>query len=57
MRAATQESDHPHRHVHGANLAFSADAYGTAGGFPAGAEDVDFVYAAETAGLCIVYAH
>jgi len=46
------------RHVHGANLAFTADAYARAGGFPglSVSEDVAFVAAAEAAGLHVVYA-
>ena len=37
----------PHRHVHGANLSFSAAAYRTAGGFPSVShdEDVELVHA------------
>jgi glycosyltransferase involved in cell wall biosynthesis len=46
-----------HRHVHGANLAMSATAYLTAGGFPARPvhEDRLFVAAAVRAGCRVVY--
>lgn len=46
-----------HRHVHGANLGLSADAYRRAGGFPALAtsEDVALVRALEAAGIAVAY--
>lgn len=46
-----------HRHIHGANLGLSADAYRRAGGFPALAtsEDVALVRALEAAGIAVAY--
>ena len=47
-----------HRHVHGANLGFRADAYWSVGGFGAlaTAEDVDLVGRLEHAGIDVLYA-
>jgi len=46
-----------HRHVHGANLGVSAEAYRRAGGFRhlACSEDVEFVAALEATGACIAW--
>jgi glycosyltransferase involved in cell wall biosynthesis len=47
-----------HRHVHGTNLGFRADAYWSVGGFGAlaTAEDVDLVSRLEHAGIDVLYA-
>lgn len=46
-----------HRHIHGANLGLSAQAYRSAGGFPpvATSEDVALVRALEAAGIAVAY--
>ncbi|WP_326542444.1 glycosyltransferase [Pseudorhodoferax sp.] len=46
-----------HRHIHGANLGLSADAYRRVGGFPAlaSSEDVALVQALEAAGIVVAY--
>ena len=48
---------HGHRHIHGANLGVSAQAYRNAGGFPplACSEDVALVHALEACGALIAW--
>jgi glycosyltransferase involved in cell wall biosynthesis len=55
MRRYESEDDGDHNHIHGANMGFSAQAYGRVGGFrtlPTG-EDVDLVERFEAAGYRI----
>jgi hypothetical protein len=57
-RAIAEYTATHHRHVHGANLSFTADAYQSAGGFPAQPfdEDVALVQEFTTAGEPIAWA-
>jgi cellulose synthase/poly-beta-1,6-N-acetylglucosamine synthase-like glycosyltransferase len=57
-RAIAEYTATHHRHVHGANLSFTADAYQSAGGFPAQPfdEDVALVQAFTAAGEPIAWA-